>query len=43
MSSEKKSYTARLIEKLETLNTPIATIHAIKDFAIAEYDAKQQS
>ena len=40
MSSEKKSYTARLIEKLENLNTPIATIHAIKDFAIAEYDAK---
>ena len=46
MSSEnsevKKSYTARLIERLESLHTPIATINAIKDFAIAEYDAKQQ-
>jgi hypothetical protein len=41
-NSEKKSYTGRLIERLQTLNTPVATINAIKDFAIAEYDAKQQ-
>ena len=38
----KKSYTGRLIEKLEAYNTPIATINLIKDFAIKEYDAKQQ-
>ena len=41
-NSEKKSYTSRLIERLQTLNTPVVTINAIKDFAIAEYDAKQQ-
>ena len=41
-NSEKKSYTARLIDKLESLNTPVATLNAIKDFAIAEYDAKQK-
>ncbi len=41
-NSEKKSYTSRLIERLQTINTPVATINAIKDFAIAEYDAKQK-
>ena len=41
-NSEKKSYTARLIERLESLNTPIATINAIKDFAIEAYDKKQK-
>ena len=41
-NSEKKTYTSRLIERLESLHTPIVTINAIKDFAIAEYDAKQQ-
>jgi uncharacterized protein (DUF3820 family) len=39
-NSEKKSYTSRLIERLESLHTPIATINAIKDFAIEAYDAK---
>ncbi len=41
-NSEKKSYTARLIERLESLHTPIATINAIKDFAIEAHDAKVQ-
>jgi uncharacterized protein (DUF3820 family) len=40
-SEGKRSYTSRLIEKLEALHTPIATINAIKDFAIEQYDAKQ--
>jgi uncharacterized protein (DUF3820 family) len=41
-NSEKKSYTARLIDKLEIYNTPISTINLIKEFAKDEYDAKQQ-
>ena len=39
---EKKSYTARLIEKLEVYNTPIATINLVKDFAKEAYDEKQK-
>ena len=41
-NSEKKSYTSRLIERLQTLNTPVVTINAIKDFAIEAYDEKQK-
>jgi uncharacterized protein (DUF3820 family) len=41
-NSEKKSYTARLIERLQTLNTPVATINAIKEFAIESYDERQK-
>jgi uncharacterized protein (DUF3820 family) len=39
---EKKSYTYRLIERLQLLNPPIETINAIKDFAQNEYDLKQK-
>jgi uncharacterized protein (DUF3820 family) len=42
MTSEKKSYTSRLIERLEANNTPIATINLIKDFAVEAYDEKQK-
>ena len=41
-NSEKKSYTSRLIERLESLHTPIATINAIKIFAKEAYDEKQK-
>jgi hypothetical protein len=40
--AEKKSYTAKLIEKLESVGTPAATIQTIKDFAIEQYDERKK-
>ena len=41
-SEGKRSYTSRLIERLEAYNTPIATINLVKDFAKEAYDEKQK-